>query len=145
MAIKSTPRQQAAFKKMLEKLAKSEPVVLGTIMREVGYSEATSINPGLNLTSRPGWDLLKRELDSNGARDAFNELVAKENQDKRTRLAAAIEITKITGGYPAQESKVIGLFEKIGELQKNDRPENLSDENQLPSPPGTAEGLGMPE
>ena len=143
--LRSTPRQQAAFKKMLEKLAKHESVILGTIMREVGYADATAINPGLNLTSRPGWDLLKRELDSNGARDAFNELVAKQNTDKRTRLAAAIEITKITGGYPAQESKVIGLFEKVGELQQDDRPENLSDENQLPSSPGAAGGLEMPE
>lgn len=119
--MKSTPRQQAAFKKMLEKLAKSEPVVLGSIMREVGYSPATAINPTKNLTSKVGWDSLKRELDSGGARDAFNELVAPQNTDKRSRLAAAIEITKITDGYPKQDNKVIGLFEKVGELQVNDK------------------------
>ena len=138
---KSTPRQQAAFKKMLEKLAKHEAVVLGTIMREVGYSDATAINPGLNLTSKEGWEQLKRELDSNGARDAFNELVSKQNTDKRSRLAAAIEITKITGGYPQQESKVIGLFEKIGNDFKQDDKSGVSTENQLSSTSGTTGSL----
>lgn len=141
----TTPRQQAAFKKMLERLAKSEPVVLGTIMREVGYSAATAINPGKNLTSKEGWEVLKRELDSNGARDAFNDLVAPTNEDKRTRLASAVEITKITGGYPAQESKVIGLFEKVSELQKDDKPKNPSGEDKLSSPPGATENFAMPE
>ena len=137
----TTPRQQAAFKKMLEKLANKEPVVLGTIMREVGFSEVTSKNPGKNLTSKVGWEELKRELDSNGARDAFNDLVSGENQDKRTRLAAAIEITKITGGYPQQENKVIGLFEKVSELQ-DDKSKNTTDGDKLPSASGTT---GSPE
>jgi hypothetical protein len=119
--MKSTPRQQQAFKVMLEKFAKHEPVILGQIMREVGYSPNTAINPALNLTSKPGWELLKRQLDSGGAIQTFNELVSPDNQDKRTRLASAIEITKITDGYPKSENKVIGLFEKIGELQ-NDKP-----------------------
>ncbi len=134
---KSTPRQQAAFKKMLELLAKSEPVILGTIMREVGYSTATAINPGKNLTSKEGWDALKRELDSEGARDTLNDLVSPRNTDKRTRFSAAVEIIKIQGGYPQQESKVIGLFEKVGELQKDDKPRDTPTENQFPAPLGT--------
>ena len=141
----STPRQQAAFKVMLERLAKHEPVILKSIMREVGYSEATAINPGLNLTSRPGWDALKRELDAGGAKQAFNDLVSPHNEDKRTRLAAAIEITKIGGGYPAQENKVIGLFEKVSELQKNDRPGDTTEENQFSTPLRTTESVGVSE
>lgn len=126
MSNKSTPRQQATFKRMLEKLAKGEPVILGEIMREVGYAPATAINPGLNLTSKVGWESLKSELDSGGARDTLNDLVSPKNTDKRTRFSAAVEIIKIQGGYPQQENKIIGLFEKVGELQANEQ----KDENK---------------
>ncbi len=140
--VKSTIRQQAAFKKMLEKLANHEPVILGAIMREVGYASATAINPGLNLTSKEGWEVLKMELDSGGAKQALNELVSSENTNKNVRLAAAVEIIKIQGGYPQQENQVIGLFEKVGELQKDDKPEAFANEDKLSSAPGTA---GSPE
>ena len=125
--MKPTIRQEAAFKIMLEKLKKKEPAVLKTIMREAGFAPSTCINPELNLTSRPGWQILKGQLDSNGARDALNELVSAENEDKRTRFSAAVEIIKIQDGYPKQDNKVIGLFEKIGELQINDKPGNTSE------------------
>lgn len=144
---KPTIKQQLAFKLMLEKLIKHEPIVLKTIMREVGYSTNTAINPGLNMTSKPGWELLKRELDAGGARDAFNELVAPSNEDKRTRLSAAIEIMKIVS--PEKQTNVIGLFEKIGELQESqesqedDKPETITDENQLPASPGATESSSV--
>jgi len=119
--IKSSPRQVTAFKIMLERLSKHEPVTLRSVMREAGYADATCVNPQKNLTSKPGWEALKRELDAGGAKNAFNELVAPTNEDKRTRLAAAIEIMKIVS--PDKQTNVIGLFEKIG----NDF--NASEEN----------------
>jgi len=146
--MKITPRQQAAFKLMLEKFQKHEPAILGEIMREVGYSTATSINPGANLVKTVAWQSMKRELDSGGARDTFNELVSPRNTDKRTRLAAAIEITKITDGYRKAESKVIGLFEKVGELQTpqaDDKSNTVTVEDKLLTTSGTAEGIELPE
>jgi len=140
--IKSTINQQTAFKIMLRKLMEHEPIVLGKIMREAGYAAATCINPQANLTSKPGWEVLKNRLDSGGAIQTFNELVAPENEDKRTRLAAAIEITKITDGYPKADNKVIGLFEKVGNDFKN---EPTATENKLPAPSWTTESPGMPE
>ena len=136
--IKSTINQQTAFKIMLERLMKHEPIVLGKIMKEAGYADATCVNPEANLISRPGWEVLKRTLDSNGAIQTFNDLVAPDNEDKRTRLSAAIEITKIQDGYPKQENKVIGLFEKVGK-DFNDEP--TTTENQLPSTPGATGGF----
>jgi hypothetical protein len=100
---------------MLEKLAKKEPAVLKKIMVEAGYSPNSAINPELNLTSKKGWQILKNELDANGAKSALNDLVSPENDDKRTRLSASVEILKIVS--PEKQTNVIGLFEKLGELQ----------------------------
>ena len=112
---KPTIRQEQAFKIMLEKLAKKEPAVLKKIMVEAGYSPNSAINPELNLTSKKGWQILKNELDANGAKSALNDLVSPENDDKRTRLSASVEILKIVS--PEKQTNVIGLFEKLGELQ----------------------------
>jgi hypothetical protein len=100
---------------MLEKLAKKQPAVLSKIMVEAGYSKNSAINPGLNLTSKAGWQILKNELDANGAKIALNDLVSPENDDKRTRLSASVEILKIVS--PEKQTNVIGLFEKLGDLQ----------------------------
>lgn len=143
--MKSTPRQQAAFKLMTEKLMRHEPALLGQIMREVGYSLTTSANPTANLVNTEAWQTMKNTLDKPGAVRTFNDLVRPENKDSRSRLAAAIEITKITGGYPPQENKVIGLFDKLSELRANDRPTDTPEENQLLPPFGPDEGSGVPK
>ena len=126
---KSTPRQQAAFKLMLSKLMKHEPVVLKEIMREVGYSEATAINPGKNLTDKPGWDLLKRQFHTENIVTTYNELSSQENQDKRTRLAAADSMAKAVA--PEKSNNINVLFDKLGELQeeKDDKPEDPTEED----------------
>lgn len=129
---------------MLQKLAKKEPVVLKQIMMEVGYSPNTAVCPGKNLTSKVGWDILKRELDADGAKQALNELVSSENENKNVRLAAATEIIKIQGGYPQQENKVIGLFEKVSELQ-DDKSRETAKVNQLLAAPRPAGGSEVPE
>ena len=141
--MKTTPRQQAAFKLMTEKMRNHEPALLGQIMREVGYSAATAINPTANLVNTEGWQTMKNSLDRAGAIQTFNELVSSKNKDSRTRITAAIEITKITGGYPAQENKVIGLFGKLEDIQ--DEPNRISEENQLLSSSGATEGAGVQE
>jgi hypothetical protein len=121
MKIKPTIRQEAAFKIMLEKLKKKEPAVLKKIMLAAGYSESSAVNPELNLTSKVGWEMLKRQLDGNAALQAFNDLVSASNEDKRNRLTAAIEIFKVIS--PDKQANVINLFEKVA----NDF--NTSEEN----------------
>jgi hypothetical protein len=141
-----TPMQEAAFNKYLECLKKGERPILGKIMMAVGYSPYFSESPTNNLTSKPGWQVLKKRLDSMGAVQAFNDLVSQENEDKRTRLASAIEITKIQGGYPAQENKVVGLFGDLEKLRNNDnKSENITGEDKLPTTPGSGESAGVPE
>jgi hypothetical protein len=125
--IKPTLKQEAAFKIMLKKMKDNEPTSLGKIMKEAGYSANSAINPELNLTSKKGWEMLKRKLDASGAIVAFNDLVSAENEDKRTRLSAAVEITKIVN--PEKQNNVIGLFEKIGELQNES--ETSTDEDKF--------------
>jgi hypothetical protein len=140
-----TIRQRKAFEIWSKALAENDPLSFKEIMMRAGYSEMSAINP-TNLTLSRGWEVLKKELDGEGAKNAFNELVASTNEDKRTRLASAIEITKIMGGYPAQENKVIGIFGNLGELQKKEdgnRTEDTTGEDSIPSSSGTEESAGV--
>lgn len=138
-----TIKQRKSFELYMKSLVKNEPRTLGSILLEAGYTPAQASSPTAITTSR-GWEFLKKELDGEGAKSAFNELVSATNEDKRTRLASAIEITKIQGGYPAQENKVIGIFGNLGDLQKkDDRPEDITGEDSIPSSSGTEESSGV--
>lgn len=118
-----TIKQRRAFEVYLKHLKNKEPMSMEKILIESGYSPSTAKHASKKITHSRGWDILKKELDGEGAKDAFNDLVSRENEDKRTRLAAAIEITKIQGGYPAQENKIIGIFGKINSIS-DPEPEN---------------------
>ncbi len=134
--------QQEAFKIMLEKLAKHEPLFLGEIMRQAGYSEATAINPGLNLTSKIGWKELLATIDDSPLLMKLLEIAL--GDDKRAAMDAIKTILIDLKGLGAEKSgKVIGLFEKVGELQIDDKPTDIPTENQLPASPGSTESLGV--
>jgi len=143
--VKPTIMQRRVFEIYLREMAKEKPMKLGKMLLEAGYSKRLSRNPALAVFNSRGWAELKKELDGEGAKKAFNDLVAESNEDKRTRLASAIEITKIQGGYPAQENKVIGFFGDLEKLRKtNDiRPEDTTGDDSIPSSSGTDESSGV--
>jgi len=136
-----TPRQRKAFEIYVKSLAANDNKSFKKILMEAGYSLQTASYGSSSIKHSPGWTMLKKTLDTTGAHDAFNELVSSKNEDKRTRLASAIEITRITGGYPDQQNKVVGFFSNLDSLRRKDdddviRQETSPDENQLLSAPG---------
>jgi len=68
------------------------------------------------VTQSKTWEQLKEKyLNDEKALLTFNELADKKNTDKDNRLKASVEILKLKDRYPATKSKIIGLFENIGE------------------------------
>lgn len=117
--IQPSIRQKTAFEKTLKNIAQNRPVVMGKIMMESGYSKASSINPYKNLISKDGWAELKAKYaDDEKALKTLSDLSAEENEDKDNRLKASVEILKLNDRYPAQKSKVLGLFQGLDSLEE---------------------------
>jgi hypothetical protein len=112
-----TELQKKAFKRKMEVVKENKPVYMGRIMREVGFSEQTSRIPKV-LTGSLGWkELQAKYADDEKALLTLNELADPMNDDKDNRLKASIEILKLNDRYPANKSKIIGLFDKLGSLE----------------------------
>ncbi len=112
-----TELQKKAFKRKMEAVKENKPVYMGRIMREVGFSEQTSRIPKV-LTESLGWkELQSKYADDEKALLTLNELADPMNDDKDNRLKASIEILKLNDRYPANKSKIVGLFEKLGSLE----------------------------
>lgn len=112
----ATEMQKQAFKKKLELIQKNEPVYLSRIMAEVGFAPSICRTPKA-LTESKGWkELQAKYSDDEKALLTLNELADKDNTDKDNRLKASVEILKLNDRYPANKSKIVGLFEKIGNV-----------------------------
>lgn len=113
-----TELQKRAMRIKIEKTQNKEPIKMAQIMLEAGYTKKTAHNP-TDLTESKGWAYLKAKyLDDEKALQTFSDLAAEENEDKDNRLKASIEIMKLNDRYPAQKSKIIGLFDKISALEE---------------------------
>jgi len=111
-----TERQTRAFQKRVELIQKNKPVYLKRIMQEVGYAPSVARVPQI-LTESKGWEELKKKYaDPEKALLTLNELADKANTDKDNRLKASVEIIKILDGYPANKSKIVGMFDKISSV-----------------------------
>ncbi|MHA1400031.1 MAG: hypothetical protein ACTSQE_06765 [Candidatus Heimdallarchaeaceae archaeon] len=97
-----TQNQKQAFLKITERIKAGEKINLGEIMREVGYADATAINPELNLTSKKGFQSLMAKINDEEILDMFMDIV-RDTKDKRARIAAGTELMKLKGRY---ETKV---------------------------------------
>jgi hypothetical protein len=110
----ATARQKLAFRKLSEKVRDQKPVVMGRIMREVGYSKQTSLKPK-KLTESAGWQqLLGRVDDFPLITQAFNIALA---EDKRASLQAIDMLLKLKDRYPAGKLKVQEYQEELALLE----------------------------
>ena len=116
-----TIKQKETASKRLENVGKKAPKTKGQILREVGYSEGIVKNP-------------KKVFDTKGYKKAESKLLKKlkidfnsrlnkladvfHDSDKRATISANVEITKMLGEYKQGDSRVVGLFEKIGNLEE---------------------------
>jgi hypothetical protein len=111
--MKATINQKTAFDKTLKKVKNKELVNLGDIMLDSGYSAATAHNPGKNLTSKAGWQMLLNRINDAEIIARFMEIM--RDEDKRASLAAGVELLKLKDRYPAGKLKVTQLEEEIGQ------------------------------
>lgn len=115
-----TLRQKAAFEKILE-----NPRPIGTVMREVGYSENTIVDPQ-NLTKSKGWlELVAEYLPDNVIAERHRELldkrevvVVRDGKESRVELTdqphsdvkGALDMAyKLKGSYAPDKSVTVNL------------------------------------
>jgi cellobiose-specific phosphotransferase system component IIA len=103
--IKPTLKQKTALKKTLENIANRNPKTMGEIMIDSGYSVATAHNPEKNLISKKAWKELIEEVDKKEIRDTFTEIM-REKGDNRNRITAAVELSKMLGLYPKEQTDI---------------------------------------
>ena len=114
----STVFQERVFKKRMELKRKNKPIVMKDIILGEGGALSTANRPKI-ITESNGWQELKAKyLDDEKALKTLNDLADQKNEDKDNRLKASIEILELNDRYPAQKSKIIGLFDKISNLEE---------------------------
>ncbi len=133
-----TIKQKTAFDKIVKNMSEGNPKTAGEILTESGYGKI-ALQPSRILDSK-GFQELLTIIDDKEILDKFRDILL--GDDKRSSLSAGIELLKLKNRYPQQENKVIGLFEKVGELQTNDKSQDSPTENLLPSAQGST---GSPE
>ena len=107
---KPTLKQKLVFKRILELMSKSEPLVLRTIMEESGYSPATAHNPEHNLTGKDGWKQLLAKIEDQPLLDRLRSISLKG--DVRASVAAIKELFNLKDRYPASKVKTDILLEQ---------------------------------
>ena len=102
----------------LEKIREHKPLHMGQIMIEAGFSPTTAERPQ-DLTKSKGWEELKAlYLDDEVAVKTLHELAQSTNEDKDNRFKSSVEILKLRDRYPAQKSKVMGLFAGLDSIEE---------------------------
>ncbi len=114
---KPTTKQKNTFNNILAATKEGKVIDMKTAMIKGGYTEATAKNPEKNLTSRPQWQELLAKIDNEEILNTFYEIMI-DKQDKDARIKSAKELATLKDLYPATKSKIIGLFDKISELEE---------------------------
>ncbi|MFA5652248.1 MAG: hypothetical protein WC933_02695 [Candidatus Paceibacterota bacterium] len=124
---------------MTERITKGEPVTMGAVLREAGFSKETSLKPKL-VTETKGWKFLLAQIENEPLLERLKELALCD--DKRISHEACKTILLDLKGLGAEKTtKIVGLFEKIG----NDFNEQTTRENKLLSTRGSEESSGVSE
>jgi hypothetical protein len=111
---KNGSRVKRVFDKTMTQIAEGKKPVVSKIMLEEGYSESAAACVKVLRTAT--WKQLKEALPKNEIMQVFADLINEKNDDKRTRLAAAIELCKLNDLYPTKKLKIETLNEKNDEF-----------------------------
>ena len=112
----ATIKQKTAFKKMLENVRNSNPQTMGQVLVNSGYKEISK-QPSRIINSQ-GFQELLAQIDDNEILNKFREILRSE--DKRSALASGIELLKLKGRYPKEETKFTSLFTSIKAVSKEE-------------------------
>lgn len=122
--IKPTVRQKNAFNAFLEAVQAKKPFSLKVVMTEGGYSEETARDPERNLLSKKGFQVLLAQIDDGIVIAKVYEILMGESS--RESLSAAKMIFDLKNRFPAKETKILGLFDTIKNLQE-DKEESIEE------------------
>jgi hypothetical protein len=112
----ATARQQRAITKTLEKLGKKQPIKMGEIMLESGYSKAMAKNPQI-LTTSKAWEETMKGVNWGKQLKQVEDLADTElNKDKDNNLKAKDMLFKLGDKYPQKNNVSVNLFQKIDNL-----------------------------
>ena len=115
----ATIKQKTAIKKTIENLRNNNPKPMGKIMLESGYKPSVAQHPKV-LTESKAWVETMKSIDYSKHLRELDEMASTENnQDKDNVLRSKDMLFKLGDKYPASKSKIVGLFEKIGELSED--------------------------
>ena len=95
--------------------AGKEPNVKGEMIKQ-GYSENSA--KVLKVTITKAWQELLNSIDDEEVVNRITDIL--RDEDKRSSLTAADMLLKLKDRYPAQKSKVIGLFDIVEQLDRED-------------------------
>jgi len=113
---------EKAFKKYAEEYAAGRKPVVSKIMLEVGYTPHMARTCRVKHTMT--WKKLLEGMANTKVMKVFDDLIDEDNEDKRTRLAAAIEVCKLKDLYPGKRLKIEALQEKNNEFLEAGEIEN---------------------
>ena len=85
-------------------------------MIKQGYSENSA--KVLKVTITKAWQELLNSIDDEEVVNRITDIL--RDEDKRSSLTAADMLLKLKDRYPAQKSKVIGLFDIVEQLDRED-------------------------
>ena len=94
---------------MLDNVSTGNPQTMGQVLVSAGYKKIAK-QPCRIIDSK-GFQELLSQINDNDILNKFYEIL--RDEDKRASLQAGIELLKLKDRYPAQRTKVQGLFAGI--------------------------------
>lgn len=111
---KNGGRPKRVFDRAMEMIGEGKTPVISKLMREEGYSNSSAACVKVLRTAT--WKQLRDAMPKTRIMKVFDDLIDETNEDKRTRLAAAIELCKLNDLYPAKQLKIESLNQKNDEF-----------------------------
>jgi len=111
----ATELQKRAMEIKIDKIKKKEPVLMGKVMIEAGYSKKAAEYPK-RMTESKGWqELLTKYFPDDKLLKIHNELLS--SKDQRVKMEALKEGYKLKDRYPAGKLKIQAYNEELERLK----------------------------
>ena len=110
----SKQRIKKVFDNSLKNVSNGKQPNVSLEMRKQGYSPSSCRSQ--KVTQTKTWEQLLNRIQDDKIINKLNE-IALDNEDKRACLSAIDIILKLKDKYPAQKKKILGLFDKLSDLE----------------------------
>lgn len=123
---KGSFRQHKAVEIAKGLIATNQPVVMKDIMLKAGYPSASAHNAGRILTNSKTWRDAFRDINWGLQLQQVEDLAdTRLNTDKDNALKAKHMLFTLGDKFPKSETKIVGIFNKIDNLQEDDLTKNI--------------------